>query len=355
MAQLTRRDFLRLGLLSLTAVAWRPFRRWLWPPPGESFWGRGVQWARITVSRVRVYARPDYDAAVVALFPRDTLFPILAEVTAPGPAFNPRWYRTWAGFVHTAYTQRVAFAPQWNLAPHLPPSGRPAEVTVPYTQAYRVTQQGLQRPLYRLYYQSLHWVVDFITARGKRWFVIEDDLLRVRYAVAAEHLRLLTPQEVAPLAPEVPPGEKRIVVSLSQQRLIAYQGEEAVLEVPISSGIPSDRPTDNGVPTRTPSGRFFITSKAFARHMGNGDLTTALEAYELPGVPWVSFFVKTGVAFHGTYWHDNFGHPMSHGCINMRTEDARWLFRWSTPTLEASEEHWEDFKNGRGTTVWVTE
>ena len=41
-------------------------------------------------------------------------------------------------------------------------------------------------------------------------------------------------------------------------------------------------------------------------------------AYELPGVPWVSYFTGNGVAFHGTYWHDNFGSPTSHGCLNMR-------------------------------------
>jgi lipoprotein-anchoring transpeptidase ErfK/SrfK len=42
----------------------------------------------------------------------------------------------------------------------------------------------------------------------------------------------------------------------------------------------------------------------------------------------VCFFHTTGVSFHGTYWHDNFGAPMSQGCVNMRIADARWLFRW---------------------------
>lgn len=64
-------------------------------------------------------------------------------------------------------------------------------------------------------------------------------------------------------------------------------------------------------------------------------MTDDLEAYILPGVPWVSFFEpETGIAFHGTYWHQNFGVPMSHGCINMKTEEARWLYRWTTPAGE---------------------
>ena len=65
--------------------------------------------------------------------------------------------------------------------------------------------------------------------------------------------------------------------------------------------------------------------------MGNGNLFAGAEDYELPGVPWTSFFTNAGHAFHGTYWHDNFGTPMSHGCINMRTSEAKWLFRWSQP------------------------
>ncbi len=356
LSEISRRDALKLGLLALSAVAWRPFQRWLTPGGTSGPWGRGAFWGRITVRHVPVFAEPRYDGPIQGYLTRDTLFPILEILESPyGPTFNPRWYRTWGGFIHTAYTQRVGFAPQWYGQPHLPESGQPAEVTVPYTQAYRLIQGVPQQPVYRLYYQSLHWVVDFIVSHGKRWFVIEDDLLRVRYAVVADHLRLLTPAEVTPLSPDVPPGEKHIWVSLREQRLVAYEGEEAVFQAQISSGIPSEQPTDNGIPTKTPSGRFFVTSKAFARHMGNGDLTTALEAYELPGVPWVAFFVETGVAFHGTYWHDNFGRPMSHGCINMRTEDARWLFRWTTPTLKAEADYWEDFKIGRGTTVVVTE
>jgi hypothetical protein len=72
--------------------------------------------------------------------------------------------------------------------------------------------------------------------------------------------------------------------------------------------------------------------------MGDGNLTDDINAYELPGVPGVCFFHKDGIAFHGTYWHDNFGRMMSHGCVNMRNEDALWLYRWTTPV--ASERDW---------------
>jgi len=87
-----------------------------------------------------------------------------------------------------------------------------------------------------------------------------------------------------------------------------------------------------------------------SKHMGDGKLTDDIFAYELPGVPWVCFFHETGVAFHGTYWHHNFGRKMSHGCINMHTEEAKWLYRWTTPV--ASPYEWE--KKGYGTRVIVT-
>jgi lipoprotein-anchoring transpeptidase ErfK/SrfK len=83
--------------------------------------------------------------------------------------------------------------------------------------------------------------------------------------------------------------------------------------------------------------------------MGDGKMTDNIHAYELPGVPWVSFFDVNGVAFHGTYWHDNFGYKMSHGCVNMLMEEAKWLYRWVLPDTEFSA--WET--RGYGTRVHV--
>ena len=92
--------------------------------------------------------------------------------------------------------------------------------------------------------------------------------------------------------------------------------------------------------------------------MGNGFLFadrvdangTPLYEYEIPGVPWTTFFEpETGVAFHGTYWHTNYGTPMSHGCVKMRCEEAKWLFRWTTPVWEPGVVE----KRGYGTRVIV--
>lgn len=117
-------------------------------------------------------------------------------------------------------------------------------------------------------------------------------------------------------------GEKWIDVDLSAQRVTAYEGITAVRTFIISSGLPR---------TPTVTGTFRIQSKVTAQLMEGGSREEG-DYYYLPNVPWVQFFYK-GYSFHGTYWHDKFGRPMSHGCINMRTEDAKWLFDWTAPAL----------------------
>jgi LysM repeat protein len=122
--------------------------------------------------------------------------------------------------------------------------------------------------------------------------------------------------------PAGPVAGRWIDVDISSQRLTAYQGNTPVFSALISSGLP-----------RTPTviGRFKVYTKLRSTRMrGPG--------YDLPGVPYTMYFYK-GYAIHGTYWHNNFGRPMSHGCVNMRTQDAGWLFNWAsvgTPVVT----HW---------------
>jgi len=132
--------------------------------------------------------------------------------------------------------------------------------------------------------------------------------------------------------------------------LTAYEHDLIAFETTISSGIPAGRPSPNVLSTKTPSGEFRILSKYPSKHMGNGNLFADVDDYELPGVPWTCFFTNAGHAFHGTYWHDNFGAPMSHGCINMRTEEAKWLFRWTRPIHDPD----RIYTTGYGTSVIIT-
>jgi lipoprotein-anchoring transpeptidase ErfK/SrfK len=108
-------------------------------------------------------------------------------------------------------------------------------------------------------------------------------------------------------------GERWIDVDLSQQRVYAYEGDVIVNSFIVSTGT-----------WRTPTvtGRFKIWIKLRSTTMSG-------PGYRLTNVPYTMYFHK-GYGLHGTYWHNNFGTPMSHGCVNLRTEDAAWLFNWAS-------------------------
>ena len=115
--------------------------------------------------------------------------------------------------------------------------------------------------------------------------------------------------------------EKWIEVTLSDQRLRAWEGNRIVMEFPISSG--------KWAPT--PTGTFNIWHKTKNQTMSGGskELSTY---YNLPNVPNNMFFYQ-GYAIHGAYWHNNFGQPMSHGCVNSPLAYAAQLFEWAGPVL----------------------
>ncbi len=131
------------------------------------------------------------------------------------------------------------------------------------------------------------------------------------------------------LGERVGEGEKHIYVDLTTQTLKAYEGEELFMEAPVATGKWN----------KTPTGDFSIWEKLRATRMSGG---TGADYYDLPNVPFTMFFSGSGIsagqgyALHGAYWHDNFGHPMSHGCVNMRIVDAQKLYNWVSPETTAN-------------------
>jgi hypothetical protein len=236
------------------------------------------------------------------------------------------------------------------LQSSFPETGQLGEITVPYTQSLRKARSGEWYNLYRLYYESTYWITGISAGPdGKPWYELTDDLLHVKYSVPYKHVRPIPASELTPIRPQVPAKDKRIEVSIRSQEVTAYEGSRVVRTFKVSTGIPNPNLPPEELPTATPEGSHLISVKVPSRHMGDGQLTSDLEAYELPGVPWVSFFHAGGYALHGTYWHDNFGRMMSHGCVNLRNPDARWIFRWSLPTADPGV--WNC--KGRGTPVRV--
>lgn len=327
---LSRRDFLKFAGLGISSLAFRPSR------PLMEF-QNGDELLRVANTSVSVYSKPDETSKINFQRFRDEIVNIYYEVTSDkAPKYNPTWYRVWGGYIHCARVQKV------NVKINNPPAALTeglylAEVTVPYTQSYLLQQKNTWKQLYRLYFGSLHWVIALAEGPdGEPWYRIRDEMLNydpnLDYYVSAKHLRLVDFTEFTPISPDVPPDKKHIEVSLAKQELTAFEDGKVVLHTKISSGLDYTPPGETT--WKTPTGKFFVQTKMPSKHMGGGELIFDPEAYIIPGVPWVSFFeIENGVAFHGTYWHQNFGIPMSHGCINMKTEEAKWIFRWVTPQV----------------------
>jgi lipoprotein-anchoring transpeptidase ErfK/SrfK len=130
-----------------------------------------------------------------------------------------------------------------------------------------------------------------------------------------------TPTPVPPSPTPIPPaaaapgsnGERWIDVDLSEQFLTAYEGTTPVRQVTVSTGLPA---------TPTVVGQFRIYVKYESTLMTGDD-------YYLPNVPYTMYFYR-GYGLHGTYWHNNFGRPMSHGCVNLPTPEAEWLYGFAS-------------------------
>ena len=123
----------------------------------------------------------------------------------------------------------------------------------------------------------------------------------------------------APPAATSGAGARRIDVNLSTQRLTAYEGNRAVFSTAVSTGTRAHP---------TVVGRFRIWTKLRYDDMTGGSRARG-DYYYLKNVPHVMYFYR-GHALHGTYWHSNFGRPMSHGCVNLSRADAAWLFNWAS-------------------------
>jgi lipoprotein-anchoring transpeptidase ErfK/SrfK len=133
---------------------------------------------------------------------------------------------------------------------------------------------------------------------------------------------------VAPPPAEVAATRERwIDVDVRSQTLVAYEGSEAVYATLVSTG---RGPADGG--NATPAGVHRIWVKLLASDMANTQTEDGQEHFSLEDVPYVQFF-DNAVALHGTYWHGDFGHPRSHGCVNLAPVDARWLFDFTGPRL----------------------
>jgi hypothetical protein len=341
MSTLSRRDFIKLGGISLGSLALRPWNRWF----SALEFPRAERLGWVNVGKVDIKSRPDIDSSTVGVLYEDAVIPRLREVTGRNPyRINQRWVETPDGYVWSPYLQPVENKPNQPVDT-LPESslgmGMWVEVSVPYLNLIPDNpparapwlQDKLEFGLTpRLYFSQISWVDQVrVDANDQVWYRINEPYGNYGdiFWAKAEALRPLTREEMEPINPEV--EDKRIVVNVSYQTLSCFEGRREVYFARISSGAMYNAAGNRVDFWETPIGRFPIWRKLVSLHMSGG---TTGGGWDIPAVGWVSLFVGSGVAVHSTFWHNNFGVPMSNGCVNASPMDSKWVFRWTQPLVE---------------------
>ncbi|HBX69147.1 MAG TPA: hypothetical protein DEH25_07140 [Chloroflexi bacterium] len=325
---ITRRDFLKLSGLGLASFIAAPQIR----PFAQARPQLDSQQGRVIYDSIQTFDIPSFSGNLTRQYWTDTIIPI-TEVTIGDdePDYNRVWYRIGSeGYAHSGGIQPVKTLLQTPIA-DIPEGGQLAEVSVPYTDA-RWKPDLSRGAAYRFYYETTHWVIGLISdEQGTPWYEVLDDKWDFTFYVLAQHLRLIPNSELETLSPDVPEEAKRLEVRTGEQLVVAYEWDRPVFMARTATGAEFS----NGR-FYTPAGRHNTYHKRPSRHMAAGNL--AHNGYDLPGVPWICYITEKGVAFHGTYWHNDFGRPRSHGCINLTSQAAKWIYRWTLPVVPPNEQ-----------------
>lgn len=283
---------------------------------------------RAIINGIVVREQPSAKSEQVRQLKLNEVITIKGQTVGDGPtSYNPIWYQTIDGFVHSANVQPSENALNTPLA-GIDEAGVWGEISVPVAEIF-LQPDAKARVSYRVFFGTTYRAVQrAVDAGGGVWYrLVEGNGGALGY-IRAEHMRPLTPDDFAPISPDVPLDKKVIEVDLKAQIATAYEDGKPVFTARVATG-GSYRTPDGVRSYGTTRGQHRIFMKIPGQRMSGG--TPGYDYYNLPGVSWVSYFTGSGIAFHGAYWHNDFGKPRSHGCVNMLPEDAQWVFRWTTP------------------------
>jgi lipoprotein-anchoring transpeptidase ErfK/SrfK len=339
-SEITRKNFIKLAGIGLTSFALRPQVVFYDQAefPAYDRLGRVC-----IIGKVNVKSAPYEDSEIVGVLYEDAVIPWLRDVVATEPNYNfynQKWVETLDGFVYAANIQPVKNLPNQPVDTLLKTStgeGMWAEVTVPYADVDLVNgpssnswvstriEQGL--PI-RVYYGQVYFIDQIKEENGRKYYRANPnyyggvDLLWV----PAEAMHPISPDEIMPINPDV--ENKKIIVDVNKQTLSCFEGENEIYYCRVSTGAKYDMYGNLVDKWATPIGSFSVSRKFASLQMSGG---TTGAPYDLPGIGWVSIFATGGVAIHATVWHNDFGTPKSHGCVNTLPEDAKWIYRWGLP------------------------
>jgi len=336
-SQLSRRDFLKLAAAGSLAFVLKDLKL------DRAFAAPAVTQGRMTISGVPLYDAPKFGSNVIHNFNADEVVTV-DQVIDDGDLGNPFdsiWYKINDGYTYSGWIQPVEIKYQKPVF-QIPKAGQVGEITVPYSDT-KVSPYIYAKRGYRVYYGTTHWVKDVVVTKEEKsiWYLIYDSEVKKYLYVPFHDMRLVPNDELTLLSPDVSADDKHIMIDLENQMVTAFEGDTMVFSQRCSSGSKG---------TETPKGEFRTYHKGPSVHMTNqGDAVENI--YNLPGVPWCTFFTGLGNALHGAYWHNDYGRPRSHGCVNLPSEAAKFLYRWTLPNVPPDVEYLH--KPGEGTHVQI--
>jgi hypothetical protein len=354
---LSRRDFLKIAGASLGALAFRPPKsfdlEYFSSPKRLPDFPKSEIIGRVLENGIDLRSQPTNDETVntsISELAADTLVEWGRQVVGNvvGGLKNQRYVETPQGYIYASVLQPTRNLPNTPITEM--PAGQKgfwAEVTVPYIELAHegvVASPWLQDHITynfspKLYYGQVVWIDQVRTSNGfpeYRWN--EDVPHGYGYGAYGEFFwgdgagfKVLTDVDTAPISPDVDPNDKRIEANLDYQTLSCYEGNTEVYFCRIASGLGYDPSTGQASDKlATPVGNLLTHWKIVSLNMTAG---TFQSGYSTPAVPWSTMISGDGVAIHGAFWHNAFGEKRSHGCINVTPEDAKWIFRWTTPSV----------------------
>lgn len=327
---LSRREFLKLSGLSLGTIALSPLTNQL-----TQDFPQGQLLARNTKRGASVRALPDTSATKVGELAEDDVVAWLREVVGSNPySASQRWVETPAGYVwspflqpvYNIHNQPVTTLRETSLGP-----GMWVETTVPWVSmvlvndgpagpfiSRMVTEWGAPRA----YYSQIWWADQIkVDDNGETWYRLNE---KYSYGdifwAPAYAFRALTPEELSPINPEA--ENKYIEINLHRQTLSAFENGREVFFTRVSTG-------RDGAET-SPGYNFYPWRKMLSAHLAGSNSGAG---WDLTGVGYTTYFTGSGIALHSTFWHNNYGERTSGGCVNMRPEDAKWIFLWTSPEV----------------------
>jgi hypothetical protein len=380
--KLSRRDFLKIAGAGLGALAFNPYKlldlEYLSSPKRLPQFPTSEIIGRVVDTNIDLRSSPTNDPALnnsINKLEADTLVEWGRQVlgSVVGGLSIQRYVETPQGYIYAPVVQPTRNLPNTPITEM--PAGQPgfwAEVTVPYVELAHegvVASPWMQDHIAynfppRLYYGQVVWMDQVRANNGFVEYRWNEDVNGHGYGYGAygeffwadgAGFKVLTDEDVAPIDPDVDPNDKRIEADLDYQTLSCYEGTNEVYFCRISSGLSNIIDPATGQindKLATPVGNLLTHWKIISLNMTAG---TFQSGYSTPAVPWTTMISGEGVAIHGAFWHNSFGEKRSHGCINVSPEDAKWIFRWTTPYVSLAQSEQRVSLPDHGTIVVTTE